>query len=387
MQRGRIMGKSRVLFFVFLSGLAWLWWDPAWSWAETLEEAIAKTPVGEGEGYVDPEAAKGFAGMAGAPQINPFIAVLWSIWVGWIFSTVGAFGGIMAAVGHITIFGLGDYAKSFKETNPLLNKMLTYTIRASNQYLVGLAAFISVVNFHKMKRLVLPLGVALGGGSIAGAFLIPWLTAGRISLCQYLGYFGIAVLVIGGFIFYGTTKWGQASQQKATDAAASFQDAMRQSSSEEEEGVHLTKVSVKEVRFTFYGTEFHFNPLLPFVGGFFIAALSSFLGIGGGFLYVPFMATVVGLPMFLVAGTSALAVLLSMVISIFSYVAIKGTYIDWSLIGIEMFGIFIGAMIGPRTQKYIPDIWLKRIFVVLAIYVGLRYMSKGFFGQCWLPPF
>jgi uncharacterized membrane protein YfcA len=44
-------------------------------------------------------------------------------------------------------------------------------------------------------------------------------------------------------------------------------------------------------------------------------------------------------------------------------------------------------MIGPRTSKYIPDIWLKRLFVVLAVYVGLRYFSKGFFGQSWVPPF
>jgi hypothetical protein len=44
-------------------------------------------------------------------------------------------------------------------------------------------------------------------------------------------------------------------------------------------------------------------------------------------------------------------------------------------------------MIGPRTSKYIPDIWLKRLFVVLAIYVGLRYFSKGFFGHSWVPPF
>jgi uncharacterized membrane protein YfcA len=213
---------------------------------------------------------------------------------------------------------------------------------------------------------------------VAGALLVPWLTAGKISLSNYIGYFGIAVLVIGAFIFYGTTKRGKETQKEAKEASASFQQAIREKASETEHGVHVTKLGLKEVRFTFFGTEFSFNPLLPVLGGFFIAAVSSFLGIGGGFLYVPFMASVVGLPMFLVAGTSALAVLLSMVMSIFSYVAIKGTFISWSLVGVEMIGIFIGAMIGPRTQKYIPDIWLKRIFVVLAVYVGIRYISKGF---------
>lgn len=376
-----------VLQLLMAASIVLLLLAPSLSFAETLQEAISKTPAGPGKGYINPDAPVGFAGIPGAPQINYIIAVLWSVWVGWIFSTVGAFGGIMAGVGHITILGLGDYAKSFKDTNPYLNKMLTDTVRASNQYLVGLASLIAVANFYKMKRLVLPLGVALGGGSVAGAFLIPWLTAGKISMSQYLGYFGMAVLVIGAFIFYGTTRRGQSGQKKAKEASASFQKAIREKTSETEHGVHITKLGFKEVSFTFFGSEFSFNPLLPFVGGFFIASLSSFLGIGGGFLYVPFMTSVVGLPMFLVAGTSALAVLLSMVISIFSYVAVKGTFINWSLVGIEMIGIFIGAMIGPRTQKYIPDIWLKRIFVVLAVYVGIRYMSKGFFGQSWLPPF
>jgi hypothetical protein len=43
------------------------------------------------------------------------------------------------------------------------------------------------------------------------------------------------------------------------------------------------------------------------------------------------------------------------------------------------------SMIGPRTQKYIPDIWLKRIFAMLAFYVGLRryaFTPVAFFGAC-----
>jgi len=130
-------------------------------------------------------------------------------------------------------------------------------------------------------------------------------------------------------------------------------------------------------------------PTILLVGGFFvfIAALASFLGIGGGFLFVPFLTSIAGLPMFLVAGTSALTVLVGMVVSIFSFMALKGVAVYWPLIGMELFGIFVGSMIGPRTSKYIPDIWLKRIFVILAIYVGIRYTSKGFLGHSIVPPF
>ncbi len=352
-----------------------------------IGEAIAKTPAGTGKGEIDKNAPKGFGGIPGAPKINYMLAFIWSLWVGWILSTVGAFGGIMAGVGHITIFGLGDYAKSFKDTNPDFNKLLTDTIRASNQYLVGFASLISVGNFYKMKRLVLPLGIALGVGSVAGSLLIPWITAGKVNLSDYIGFFGLAVLVIGGILFYETSPKGQAGKQKTREAVLEFQEAAKNKGDDLAHGVKVSEFTMSRVRFKFYNTEYSFSPVLPMVGGFFIAALASFLGIGGGFLYVPFMTSVMGLPMFLVAGTSALAVLLSMIFSIFSYVVIKGTFISWSLVTVEMAGVFVGAMVGPRTQKYIPEIWLKRLFVLLAMYVGLRYFSKGFFGQSWLPPY
>ena len=134
-------------------------------------------------------------------------------------------------------------------------------------------------------------------------------------------------------------------------------------------------------------TFFSFKAYVPMLGGIFIAALASFLGIGGGFLFVPFLTSVAGLPMFLVAGTSALVVLVGMIVSIFSYMVGKGVVIYWGLIGAELVGIFVGSMIGPRTSKYIPDIWLKRLFVLLAFYIGIRYTTKGFLGYSIVPPF
>jgi hypothetical protein len=41
-------------------------------------------------------------------------------------------------------------------------------------------------------------------------------------------------------------------------------------------------------------------------------------------------------------------------------------------------------MIGPRTGKYIPNKVLKGIFIVLALYIGLRYTMRGFFGIAML---
>ena len=358
--------------------------------AADLEAAIASAPPGSGPGMIDPNAEPGFLGIPGAPSPSLVVGFFWAIWVGWIFSTVGAFGGIMAGVGHITVFGLADYGKAFKKTAPALNKLITDSIRVSNQYLVGLSAAVSSFNYYKMGRLVLPLGLALGIGSVLGSYLVPVITAGKISIKDYLGYFGLVVFIIGGFLFYETTPKGQAGKKEAKAAAKAFEEANIKKCSTlkpEDCGVRVKTWSLSRVAFTFYGVEFSFKPIVPVIGGFFIAALASFLGIGGGFLFVPFLTSVAGLPMFLVAGTSALTVLVGMIISIFTYMVVKGVPVFWPLIGIELVGIFVGSMIGPRTSKYIPDIWLKRIFVVLALYVGLRYTTKGFLGYSIVPPF
>ena len=119
--------------------------------------------------------------------------------------------------------------------------------------------------------------------------------------------------------------------------------------------------------FTFYGQEFSFNPIYPLLGGFVINGISAFIGVGGGFLYVPFLTSVAGLPMFIVAGTSALAVLVGMIVNIFNMMVVRAVPVDFLLIGTELIGIAIGSILGPVTSKKIPDIWLKRIFVVLAI--------------------
>lgn len=367
---------SMLLFFTYVAPLIL----PGDAAAVTLEEAISQAAKGTEKGYINPDAEKGYLGIPGGPKVNPFIGLLWAVWVGWIFSTVGAFGGIMAGVGHMTIYGLGAYANSFKNTAPDLNKFITDSIRVSNQWLVGLSALVSSINYHRQKRLVPALGVFLGMGALFATLLVVFTTAGKIRFSQYQGWFGLCVFVIGGFMVYEMTPKGQASKKAAQAAAKAFEETAKTKGRIEDQGVETLKWSLIKTEISFFGQTFSFSPVWAFVGGFFISALASFLGVGGGFLYVPFLTSIVGLPMFVVAGTSALSVLIGMFFAIFNFMILKGVMVHWPLIGIELIGIFIGSMIGPRTGKYIPAKVLKGIFIVLALYIGLRYTLRGFFG-------
>jgi uncharacterized protein len=376
MKKSILVFCSVLLFFALAAPLLL----PGNAGAATLEQAISQSAKGTEKGQINVDAEKGYLGIPGGPKLNPIIGLLWAIWVGWIFSTVGAFGGIMAGVGHMTIYGLGTYAKSFKTTAPALNKFITDSIRVSNQWLVGLSALVSSINYHRQKRLVPALGIFLGLGALFATLLVVFTTAGKIKFSQYQGWFGLCVFVIGGFMVYQMTPKGQASKQAAKAAAKAFEETAKSKGKIEEQGVKTLKWSLVKTEISFFGQTFTFSPLWAFVGGFFISCLASFLGIGGGFLYVPFLTSVVGLPMFVVAGTSALSVLIGMIFAIFNFMVLKGVMVHWSLIGMELIGIFIGSMIGPRTGKYIPAKVLTGIFIVLALYIGLRYTLRGFFG-------
>jgi uncharacterized protein len=349
---------------------------------DRLANAINQAVAG---GTIDPAAEPGYLGIPGGPQINLILAFVWAIWVGWIFSTVGAFGGIMAGIGHITVYGLGNYAGTFKTTSPDLNKAVTDSIRVSNQFMVGLSALVSTFNYFKLGRLVWPVGIFLAAGSILGSYLVPTLTAGKISFSGYVGYFGIFVLVLGCYMLYETTPAGAKRKKKAKEAAQAFESTMKRKKAGEavdtsELGVKMNKWSLSKISFNFYGVEFSFSPILPILGGFVIAAIAAFLGVGGGFMLVPFLTSISGLPMYLAAGTSAMAVLIGMITSILSYLA-AGALVHWPLIGTQLVGIFVGSMIGPRTSQYIPDKVLTRIFIVLAFYVGIDFMLRGFVGK------
>jgi len=366
---------AMVILLTMLGGLALGGDDQL---AEAINQAIAA-------GAVNAEAEIGYLGIPGGAQVNLVLAFFWAIWVGWIFSTVGAFGGIMAGVGHISIYGLGNYANSFRESAPTLNKTVTDSIRVSNQFLGGFSALVSTFNYFKLGRLVWPVGLFLAIGSIAGSYLIPTLTAGKISFREYVGYFGVFVLFLGIYMLYETTPAGAKRKKKAKEAANAFEATMKRKRAGEkvdtsELGVKVNKWSLGKISFNFYGVEFSFSPLLPIVGGFVIASIAAFLGVGGGFMLVPFLTSVTGLPMYLAAGTSAMAVLIGMITSILSYMA-AGVLVHWPLIGAQLVGVFVGSMVGPRTSQYIPDKVLTRIFIVIAFYVGLNFMARGFLGK------
>ncbi len=291
--------------------------------------------------------------------ISPWVPLLWGVLVGFIFSTVGAAGGILASVGLISVLGI---------QNPNLVKPMA-------QVLTLITPFIAVPLYYKQCRVIFSLALILGAGGIIGAVIGSTLSAYHLSdMDLFKPIFAVLVLLIAIQIGWQIFRGQEKSSVHADRASRKFEQLVDNDGNPCTIGVKHTSYSVRKINFIFAGENFSFNPLVPFFTGLGIAVFSSALGVGGGFLLVPFMSIVMRLPMFIIAATSALAIAVHSITSITNYMRL-GIELDFPLLGLLLAGTVVGAFVGPYLSKFLHEVWLRGILCLVLIIIGLRYLA------------
>jgi uncharacterized protein len=120
-----------------------------------------------------------------------------------------------------------------------------------------------------------------------------------------------------------------------------------------------------------------FYALLGGVTGF----VSGLLGVGGGIVFVPFVTTMLGMPLRRALGTSLILI---------AIVAVPGTivhavlgHIDWSIFAVLVIGVIPGARIGAeialgtreRTLRFLVGAFLLSVAVVYGIAELVRLLE------------
>lgn len=108
--------------------------------------------------------------------------------------------------------------------------------------------------------------------------------------------------------------------------------------------------------------------------GFLVGILSGLLGVGGGIFLVPIMVTYFSISQHIAQATSMAIVIPTALISS----AIYGFHgnIDLNLALNLVIGSICGASIGARVMKKIPAIYLKQLFGLLLMLVGLKMVMS-----------
>ena len=99
------------------------------------------------------------------------------------------------------------------------------------------------------------------------------------------------------------------------------------------------------------------------------------LGIGGGFIKVPVMHALMGVPLPVATATSALMVGMTAAASGWIYWA-RG-HLLLGVVAPVALGVLLGSRLGSRVSEHIPDRLLRVVLAVVFAYIALRMAWTG----------
>jgi uncharacterized membrane protein YfcA len=143
---------------------------------------------------------------------------------------------------------------------------------------------------------------------------------------------------------------------------------------------HNRWVASLPFRWRFYTSGLYLSPLAPLAMGFAAGTLTMLLGIGGGFILVPAMIYVLGMPARVVIGTS-LAIILVISAGSTMVHALTTRSVDIVLAALLLVGGVIGAQYGAVLATRLKPDLLRLALAIVIILVGLRMAL----GLAWRP--
>ncbi|MEO6200499.1 MAG: sulfite exporter TauE/SafE family protein [Cryobacterium sp.] len=109
-----------------------------------------------------------------------------------------------------------------------------------------------------------------------------------------------------------------------------------------------------------------------------VGFLTGLLGVGGGFLIVPALTLILGLPMGVTIGTSLVIIVIN---SVAGFTAHLGdVQIDWAVAGAFAATAMAASLVAGRLGRRLSDAALKRGFAVLVLIVAVYVAVKAVIG-------
>ncbi len=271
--------------------------------------------------------------------------------------------GLGAGVGFLSgIFGVGG---GFLMTPLLLFIGIPAAVAVATQASQILASSVSGVLAHMRRstvdfRMGWVLTVGGAAGSALGVQLFSWFKAqGQLDLLVsvlyvlLLGAVGTLMLVesIGAWI-------------RHRFSGGRFADEHRRRS--------WTRALPFKLRFT--RSRLHISVLVPLAVGFAIGLVGAMMGVGGGFIMVPAMIYLIGMPTAVVVGTSLFQITFVTALTTYLHAVNNGT-VDVVLAALLIIGGVVGAQWGSRVGALLRGDQLRVLLALLVLAVAGKLLS------------
>ncbi len=124
----------------------------------------------------------------------------------------------------------------------------------------------------------------------------------------------------------------------------------------------------------FRRSKLYISAIPPIVIGFIVGILSAMMGVGGGFIIIPAMVYILGMPTSVVVGTSLFQIIFVTANSTFFQAYLNQT-VDIVLAALMILGGVIGAQIGVRIGAKLKAEYLRGLLAILVLAVCAKIFT------------
>jgi uncharacterized membrane protein YfcA len=121
----------------------------------------------------------------------------------------------------------------------------------------------------------------------------------------------------------------------------------------------------------FRRSKLYISALLPMAIGFTVGVLAAIMGVGGGFIMIPAMIYLLGMPTAVVVGTSLFQIMFVTAITTVLHATTNQT-VDVVLALLLLLGAVVGAQFGSRAGTWLRGEQLRGLLALMVLVVGAK---------------
>ncbi len=232
-------------------------------------------------------------------------------------------------------------------------------VASSANQLVG-ASVTGTLAYWRRGNLDFLMGFLMLAGGLAGSGLGVWLFAllrrrGQIELVISLSYAAL-LTILGSLMLIESSRAWLRRRRPGT----------RRHKLHQHNWLHGLPFKLR-----FRRSKLYISALLPILLGFFVGVLSAVMGVGGGFVTVPAMIYLLGMPTAMVPGTSLFQIIfVTAAVTILQ--AVANNTVDVVLAFILLIGGVIGAQFGTRWGSKLRGEELRALLALILLAVAAK---------------
>ncbi len=227
--------------------------------------------------------------------------------------------------------------------------------------LVG-ASVTSVISYWRKKAVDVPMAMTMVAGSSVGTGLGVYLfsvlrQSGHADLMVTLSYIVLLGTLGTLMLLEALSAWRRAGRGPVKRPRLH----------------HAAWLRVLPFKVRFHKSHLYISVLLPVGIGFLVGIMVAIMGVGGGFLLVPAMIYLLGMPASVVAGTSLLQIIITTGIVAWLQAAINQT-VDVMLALLLLIGGTVGAHYGTKIAGKLRGEQARALLAALVLAVAIKLL-------------